>query len=497
MVSGHPPGRTRGNRVRSKAPAVLSILLALSGFAGTSVDPSLVSAAKNQDVATVRALLKQGADVNATQADGTSALHWAARWDDHDTADVLIRAGARIDAANELGATPLWVSCTYASLGVIERLLKAGANPNIRLPGGETPLMTVARSGNAQAVRMLLAHGASVNARERARGQTALMWAVAQQHPDVAQLLIDHGADVHARSLTRGVVVNHGVDGGDADFDPTEVVDEERGGFTPLLFAARLGDIVAARILLAAKTNVNDVAAGGTSALVIATHSGHSAMATFLLENGADPNAAGAGYAALHIALVRRDRALVKTLLMHGADPNLRVRNATPARRLGRDVSIPPWVGATAFWVAAKLGDVDFMRDLVSAGADPRVALSDGTTAVMAPMGGGSRRRDVRLPEPRTLEVVKTAIELGGEVSASDEAGDTALHLAAARRLDTIVQFLVASGANLHARNKQGQTPLASALAGVERRRLDDGTPPQQDTGPRTAELLRSLGARE
>ena len=491
---------------RSGVRVSLGLVLALTGFAGTDNDLALVSAAKKQDSSAVRALLKRGADVNATQPDGASALHWAAYWDDHDTADLLIRAGARVNAQNALGATPLWVSCTHASATMIARLLKAGADPNAALPGGETPLMTAARAGGADAVKLLLAHGAIVNAEDHARGQTALMWAVAQQHPDVVQLLIDHGANVHARSLTRSVVVNVGADGGDADFNPKEVVEEKRGGFTPLLFATRQGDIESARLLLAAGANVNDAAPTGTSVLVVAAHSGHSALAAFLLEKGADPNAAGAGYTALHIAILRGDLGLVNALLAHGANPNAPLLNATPARRLGQDLAMHrAWVGATPFWLAAKLVDVSMMRAMATSGADPRLASKDGTTPVMAPMAAGGPRR-VRPPgagdpsnaERNILEAVKVAVELGGDVNAANVVGNTALHTAASRRLNTVVQFLADSGAKLEVKNTRDQTPLAMATAGTERRRLDDGTQPaEQAAAKRTADLLRRLGARE
>ena len=467
------------------------VLLALVSVGATANDLRLVQAARDRDAASVRALLAEGADVNATQPDGTTALHWAAHWDDLDTADLLIRRDANVNAMNELGATPLWVSCVHGGAPMIERLLQAGADVNAALPSGETPLMTAARTGIVEAVRALLNHGADVDAIELSRGQTALMWAVAQRHTDVAGLLIQHGADVRARSSIRRVIVNTGTAGGDAQFEGSMVVPEDRGGYTALLFAARHGDVASARLLLDAGADANDTAPTGTSALVVAAHGGHTALGTFLLEQGADPNAADAGYTALHAAVLRGDDELLQALLAHGADPNTRLARATPFRRLGRDWAMDwTWVGATPFWMAAMFADAAMMQTLAAGGAVPSSTMEDGTTPVMAPLAMRDRRpgSDRALVETSTLEAVRTAAELGVDLHAADDAGNTALHYAAASAFDSVVEFLVSRGAELDLKNAEGQTPLA--MTATPRRR--GSRDPE-----RTAELLRQLGAQE
>ena len=467
------------------------VLLALVSVGNAANDARLVQAARDQDAASVRALLAEGADVNATQPDGTTALHWAAHWDDLDTADLLIRRDANVNAMNELGATPLWVSCVHGGAPMIERLLQAGADVNAALPSGETPLMTAARTGIVEAVRALLNHGADVDAIELSRGQTALMWAVAQRHTDVAGLLIQHGADVRARSSIRRVIVNTGTAGGDAQFEGSMVVPEDRGGYTALLFAARHGDVESARLLLDAGADANDTAPTGTSALVVAAHGGHTALARFLLEKGADPNAADAGYGALHAAILRGDHELLLALLAHGAEPNTRLARATPFRRLGRDWAMDwTWVGATPFWMAAMFADAAMMQTLAAGGAVPSSTMEDGTTPVMAPLAMRDRRpgSDRALVETSTLEAVRTAAELGVDLHAADDAGNTALHYAAASAFDSVVEFLVSRGAELDLKNAEGQTPLA--MTATPRRR--GSRDPE-----RTAELLRQLGAQE
>ena len=467
------------------------VLLALVSVGNAANDARLVQAARDRDAASVRALLAEGADVNATQPDGTTALHWAAHWDDLDTADLLIRRDANVNAMNELGATPLWVSCVHGGAPMIERLLQAGADVNAALPSGETPLMTAARTGIVEAVRALLNHGADVDAIELSRGQTALMWAVAQRHTDVAGLLIQHGADVRARSSIRRVIVNTGTAGGDAQFEGSMVVPEDRGGYTALLFAARHGDVASARLLLDAGADANDTAPTGTSALVVAAHGGHTALGTFLLEQGADPNAADAGYTALHAAVLRGDDELLQALLAHGADPNTRLARATPFRRLGRDWAMDwTWVGATPFWMAAMFADAAMMQTLAAGGAVPSSTMEDGTTPVMAPLAMRDRRpgSDRALVETSTLEAVRTAAELGVDLHAADDAGNTALHYAAASAFDSVVEFLVSRGAELDLKNAEGQTPLA--MTATPRRR--GSRDPE-----RTAELLRQLGAQE
>ena len=275
----------------------LTALLVASG------DRQLVEAVRDRNATAVRALLQQRVDVNASQPDGATALHWAAHWDDVETADLLLRAGAEVNVANELGVTPLDLACENRSFGMVSRFLQAGADTKAAAPTRPPVLMSCARTGSVEAVKALLARGASVNQREPRLGQTALMWAVAGRHPGVVQVLLEAGADVHARSRVTRLTVNR------ADPNDTyrSVIGEvRRGGSTALLLAAREGDDESARLLLDRGANVNDIAPDGNSALVIAAHSNQAAVANLLLDRGADPNAIGAGYTALHAAVTER-----------------------------------------------------------------------------------------------------------------------------------------------------------------------------------------------
>jgi ankyrin repeat protein len=221
--------------------------------------------------------------VNATEGDGSTALHWAAHWDDLAIADLLIRAGANVNKATDLGVTPLALACTNRSAAMVDRLLAAGADANAVTMMGESVLMTAARTGNLDVVKALLAHGANVNAQEASRGQTALMWAVAEQHADIVKVLIEHKADVNARTHVTDLLVNEGdADRGRNTKPVVEMI--KKGGSTPLLFAARGGDLASTKLLIAAGANPNDVAPDGNNVLVLAAHSGQEAVAEFLLD---------------------------------------------------------------------------------------------------------------------------------------------------------------------------------------------------------------------
>jgi ankyrin repeat protein len=346
--------------------------------------------------------------------------------------------------------------------------------------------MAAARTGSAALVAKLLASGASVNAREAAQGQTALMWAVAERHAPVVRALLDGGADVHARS---------------------------KGGFTPMLFAARAGDVAVAELLRGAGANVADTAADGGSALLVACVRGHLDLARFLLEHGADPNAAEAGYTALHWAVgswetelsgprgVRIERheewqglrgsetgrlELVRALLAHGANINARIEKAPP--RFGFSVFRPTGlVGATPFWVAAMSGLADVMRVLAGAGADPTLATKEGTTPLMAASGVGRVLAETRVSLEASLGAARVASELGADVNAVNAAGETALHGAAHIRADALVQFLADRGATLDVKNRRGETPLM-----VAERTIAAGSAPVY-IRTTTGDLLRRL----
>jgi uncharacterized protein len=441
------------------------IILGLSVLAIGAADsrPPLVEAARRSEGAVLRALLQKGVNVNAAEADGTTALHWASYRDDIESAGLLIRAGAKVNAANDLGVTPLWTASLNGSEAMVRRLLDAGANPNAALLAGETPVMVAARSGKPRVVELLIAKGADVNARA-ARSQTALMWAVAQKHPDVVKVLLAHGADLHARSDVWSQVMAVSPHG-----HPEYNRAIPHGGDTALMFAARVGDLTSARLLVAAGAGVNDADAWGVSATTLAAHAGHGDVVALLLDHGAEANASAPGFAALHVAVMRRDEKMVSALLAHGADANAPLRTWTPTRRTANDLYFAPeLVGATPFWLAARFSDPSVMRLLVKHGADPLFVhrsehvtggisgngyqrRTNVTTAVMAAtgMGGGEAwmQPDLGEREALTLEAVRMAVALGVDVNPANADGRTALDAARALKYDTVVAFLLEHGA--------------------------------------------------
>ena len=449
-------------------------LAAPGAAAAARRDAPLIAAVKAADVDAVRSLIvDRGVDVNQAAPDGATALHWAVHRNDAALVDLLLAAGAGVSTANRYGVQPISLAAENGDAGILEALLAAGADPNAALPGGETVLMTAARTGDAEAVRVLLVRGADPNLRDGFRGQTALMWAAARNNAGAVHALAELGADVRAKTGTaaRAPLGNR------LFYAPPPT------GFTALLFAARGGHVEAVRVLLAAGADVDDTLSDGQSALVVAVANANWELAGYLLDRGADPNLAGAGWNALH-QLVRTRRMntgfgfpgpipsgsvdsidVLKKMIAAGGDVNARMTvngmKDGQRNRLNR-------LGATPFFLAAKVTDTEALRVLVDAGADATIPNADGTTPLMVAAGvaiwnpgedGGS------LPgqEDEVLEAVKMCVELGNEVNAANYRGMTALHGAAFRGANGVVEYLVAQGADLDARTALGYSPLAVA----------------------------------
>lgn len=505
--------------------------LCIASTALAARDSRLADAAEGRDQPALEALMKQRVDVNAPQPDGATALHWAVHWDDLDLALRLLHAGANVNAANDLRVTPLMLACENRSVAMVQQLLKVGADPNATNSTGETVLMAAARTGSLDIVKALLSKKANPNAKDPLHDQTALMWAVAEQHPDVVQALLDAGADVHARSRVRHRTISTGTRYGDQR-SVSGVVETDLGGFTPLLFAARVGSVDCAQRLLAAGAKVNESAPDGASVLVVAAHSGHGAVAALLLEKGADPNAAEAGYTALHAAVLRGDLTLVKSLLAHGARPDPVLTKGTPSRYYSKDYAFREgFIGATPLWLAARFGESEIMRALAASGADARFRLPDrpshrdlqigevasvyGSSVLIEALIGargvgvflaGDRRERYEGPgdvaakadgedERIALVTAKTALELGAEVNASDVAGNTPLHVAAALGLLSVIPLLVDHGAQLDAKNKAGQTPLSIVRRTAQQ--YGQSYPLAADQREKIVALLQKLGAKD
>jgi ankyrin repeat protein len=503
-------------------PLVAMMALATVGvFAAESVikDSPIADAVKRGDKQTVQALLKKKVDVNAPLSDGATALHWAAYLGDADTSAALIRAGANVNARNNYGITPLALAAKQGNPAIIEQLLKAGVDPNDPINfvnAAETPLMHASRAGNVEAVKQLILAGAAVNAREAWNGQAPLAWAAAEGHADVVQALLDGGADIHERS---------------------------NAGTTPLIYAVRKGDIATVQVMLKAGADVNEKRPDLATPLLVAIINGHEDLVDLLLDKGADPNAEGGStsltvpgvrarpqritlktpsfreqlrdvgteggngsnnswgkplQAAVHVAnwhisdefiSVNIDRLrIIKSLLAHGADINGRNTDMEPrwsgARYRRRQV------GSTAFLFAAKAADLEVMKFLVANGADPKLTTGVGFNALMMAAGMSWASNQDRASEEQVLETVKYLVEeLGFDVNAVAATGETALHAAAYRGANSVVQYLVDKGAKLDVQDLSGRTPLRVA-EGVEYGN-------SFAANPQTAELLKKLGAKE
>jgi ankyrin repeat protein len=458
------------------------VLLSL-GLAGSAVAGSLADTAEQRDKAGISALLQGGADVNAAQADGTTALHWAAYHADAEMAALLVRAGANVNAVNRYGVPPLAEACINGAAAVVKLLLEAGANANTTMKGGETALMLASRSGSIEAVKALLARGADPNARERA-GQTALMWAAAEGHAPVIRSLLDAGADLNA-SLD--------------------------SGFTPFFFAVREGHLDAVQAFLAAGVDVNammqpaDRGSGSgrrraarrapdTNPLLLAVQNAHFELAIALIEAGADPNDVRTGFTALHmIPGVRKPDSndtsdgappagagrlssadFVREIVKRGADVNFRLPNSAPALRgTSSRIATQGAAGATPFLFAADRSDVPLMRLLLELGADPLLPNFNNTTPLMAAAGTGTDSPDEEAgEESEALEAVKMLLDLGADINTVDNNGDTAMHGAAYNNYPLVANLLVERGADPQIwknPNKAGGTPLFIAEGYADR----------------------------
>jgi ankyrin repeat protein len=510
----------------SRSVGVCAILVLVTTALPVAKDPGLrlVTAAAQQDQATVRSLVKAGVNVNTPRADGATPLLFAAHWDDQEMVDLLIRAGANVNAADDHGVTPLARASENRNAGMVEKLLKAGANPNTSQLSGLTPLMIAAHTGNVELVKALLANGANVNAATTETGNTALMWAVADQHIDIVKVLIEGQANVHASSTK---------------------------GFTPLIYAARNGNIDIAKLLIAAGVNVNEVGSDGTHVLPYSIVVGKGKFAEFLIAQGADPNGSMDGVRALHAAaggvdiwlgdwyrrhgggniyggfgfslISAADRLpLVKLLLSKGADPNAGIdHSAMLMSYIGypKKGAFEPFAcgtgdlrGATPLWVAAYSanGDVggfggdggpaaamaaessaEILKALLAGGADVKRTSNDGTTPPMVAAGLGrptfipGKPRATRSPGAEAA--VQVLLDAGADINGVNEADFNALHGAAFRGLNEVIQILVDRGANINARDFRGRTAY----------RLAEGSKQsfQFQAWPETAEFIKKLGA--
>ena len=470
----------------------------LSAEALAKADVPLIDVVRSGDVAAVRALLDQTADVDVTSADGATALHWAVHEDRVAIVELLLDAGADVTATNRYGVSAASLAAENGNAAILGRLLDSGVDPATTMPGGETLLMTAARTGDTDTVRVLLARGADPNARESRRGQTALMWAAANNNAAAIHVLAEQGADLHARTDNPSRSPGRGFSIAPAT------------GFTPLLFAVRGSHQDAVRVLLDAGADVNDAVSDGQSALVVATANANWELAAYLLDRGADPNGAAAGWNALHQAVrTRRMNVgfgtpgpfaagtldsidLIRKLITHGVDVNARMtRNGMRDGQRNRHNRL----GATAFLLAAKVTDVEAMRVLLEAGADPLMPAADGTTPLMVAAGlanwnPGEDGGSLSGQEDEVLEAVTICVELGNDVNASNYRGETALHGVAYRGTNNVLDYLVEQGADLTALTEDGWSPLAVAR-GLS---YSDFYKAQVHTAARLEELMTERG---
>jgi ankyrin repeat protein len=488
--------------------STLSIAMLVSA-SDTDSSTRLADEAKNGHVAKVHALLHEYVDVNATQGDGMTALHWAAYNDDVEMAELFLGAKANFEARTRVGGlTPLLLASRNGSAALLEALLEAGANANHASATGASALMSAAMTGRVDAVQVLLDHEADVNARERAHGQTPLMFAAWENRPEIIKMLMAVGAHPELASTVLPLNEQRYTEDGmprKGRGSQQSGGNSAMGGMTALLFAARDGHIEAVTALLDGGANIDHVSGGDASSpIVIAIANGHYTLGQYLLDRGADPNVANLdGVAPLYATVNMRyapvswapnpridqevvdSLELMQALLEAGAEPNAQIARKLWFSPTSHDRGWIDQAGATPFWRAAMSTDVAAMQVLVAAGADPNLKTDGGATPLMVASGLGWIGNFSQNPPDSWVEAVEYCLELENDINAVDKDGFTALHGAASRGDNEIVQLLIDRGARVDFVNEDGNSPADMAF-GPSRFFIPK---------PETVDLLVGLGA--
>ena len=481
----------------------------VSAAAAAASDSPVADAARDGDLMRVRALIGQRANVNAAQGDGMTALHWAAFNDDHAIADLLLATGANMTVRTRVGAiTPLWLAASNGSAAMIRRLITVDTDINVPTATGGTPLMAAAMSGSVDAIDLLVRRGAWVNARETENGQTSLMFAAWENRPDAIRAMVRHGALTGLMSYVVSMIEERLDEYGNPIPDRRRRIpggNSVMGGLTSLLIAARDGHLEAVRALVESGADIDRVSGGdGSSPIVIAIANGHYDVAQYLLDQGADPNLVnidglGPLYAAVNMRHAPISWApnpptdqedvdsldLLRNLLVAAADPNARVVRKLWFSPTSHDRGWVDFAGSTPFWRAAHSTDVEAMRILVEAGADPNLATDADATPLMVAAGVGWMGNFTQNAPDSFMAAVRYCLELGNDINAVDRRGYTALHGAASRGDMAMVRYLVEQGARVDAVARDGNSPADMAF-GPSRFFIPK---------PETADLLVALGA--
>jgi ankyrin repeat protein len=416
---------------------------------------SLSDAIQSGNRAAAMDMIAKGADVNAAESDGTTALHWAVHRDDVELVDRLIRAGAKVNRTNDYGSSPMSEAATVGNIAMLQKLIDAGANVESPNADGQTALMIVARTNNVAAARLLLNKGANVNRVEEYRLQTALMWAAAESQPEMVKELIAHKAEVNARAMVNAW--------------ERQVTSEPRaihrpaGGFTALLYAARQGCVECARHLVGGGAAIDMADPEGVTPLIMAVSNGRFDTGAYLLSAGANADkwdwwGRTPLYEAVDQNTLPHGGRPDLPSLDAGANPNPQLKLLPPYRAVGPDRGPDGMltIGATPLLRAAKGLDAPAIKLLLAHGARVDIPNSRGMLPIEAAGGQGSRNGDTRGyyntsdVQQRSIAALDALLKGGANIDDGAAAGQSALRGAVTWGWNDVIKFLADHGANVN-----------------------------------------------